>query len=168
MKKLLLILLCIPMIGFGQSLNMYKYIVTKSCNSSMVFLKDKGLCSKITSSLRKANFTVINNDEISNYEDLKENPNLALYCYVMAEEALLGGALVVMSLKDNQGNLIWKNSSNATSFSMTIKKLIIPLKASFYEYSKYTLSALCINTLKCFRKSSKNPTKRKANKLPGK
>ena len=122
------------MVGFGQSLNMYKYIVTKSCNSSMVFLKDKGLCSKITSSLRKANFTVINNDEISNYEDLKENPNLALYCYVMAEEALLGGALVVMSLKDNQGNLIWKNSSNATSFSMTIKKLIIPLKASFYEY----------------------------------
>ena len=133
MKKLLIILFCLPMIGFGQNLNIYKYIVIKSCNSSMVFLKDKGLRSRVTSSLQKVNYTVINYEDVSNYKDLEEKPELGLYCYIMAEESLLG-ALLVMSLKDSEGQLIWQNSSSASSFYMTLKKLIIPLKANFYEY----------------------------------
>ncbi|MGC6428288.1 MAG: hypothetical protein ACON4D_01845, partial [Flavobacteriales bacterium] len=86
MKKLLFILLFLPMIGLGQNLNIYKYIVIESSKSSMVFLKDKGLRSKVTSILQKANFNVINYEDIDNYKDLVETPELGLYCNITAEE----------------------------------------------------------------------------------
>ena len=67
MKKLLLILLCLPMIGFGQDneqyINGYKYIVINDVTSHKASNLYIEKCKKLLiSTLKDAGFNVLSND----------------------------------------------------------------------------------------------------------
>jgi S1-C subfamily serine protease len=121
------------MIGFGQHLNNYKYIIMKSCNSSMVLQNDERVCLKVSEGLRKANFTVINYEDIDNYKDLIEIPELGINCYVTASEDFSAMRLKLI-LKDVDENEIAESYGAGMFFSTALNKLLKPFMNLSYEF----------------------------------
>jgi len=135
-KKLLLILLCLPMIGWGQDLNVfnaYKYIVIKDVKGNPRFGGKNEPHKFLVKNLENANFHVINEKNISNYEDLEANKNLALYCYSNLIET--GVFEVYIVFKDYQKNIIYETSARSGFLlSTAYKKALSELTSLFYEY----------------------------------
>ena len=109
MKKLLFVLLIIPIFSRGQSvrnieMDSYKYIVMDE-----IIGKHSGEMRRFfVKNLKKAGYTVVNTKKpLKNYDsfpqDLIDNPNLALY--LVAEEVNDMCVLITTNLLDNAGNI---------------------------------------------------------------
>jgi S1-C subfamily serine protease len=147
-RKLLLILLCFPMLVFGQDLNVfnaYKYIVIKDVKGNPRFGGKNEPHKFLVKNLENANFHVINEKDISNYEDLEANKNLALYCYSNLIET--GVFEVYIVFKDYQKNLIYETSAKSGFLlSTAYKKALSKLTSLFYEYDPNIVPSTQPNT----------------------
>jgi len=96
MKKLLLILLFVPLVSFGQSLrsidlDSYKYLVIDEVSGG----KQGETRRFLVKNLEKAGYNVVNLQNplrtYKNYpEDLNKNPNLALYIFFSLDAGFWG------------------------------------------------------------------------------
>jgi len=144
MKKLLLILLCLPMIGFGQvtskdlkQINNYKYVVIDQIIGDGHFRTVK----KITyNELVDAGYNVILSKKVAKTdvvfpEDLTENPNLALYLTVdVLEDFWLGNETVSIYMYDNNRNLIFKSVRKGQVVGKSTSYCLSTLTSFRYKY----------------------------------
>ena len=130
MKKLLLILLCVPLIGMGQDYNFndYKYVVIKNTE------KGNHPPRILERNLKKLNFNVLYEDETSNYDDLIKNPYLAIYCHSKLQTTLI--FTVYITFKDYSGAILYSGwGKSGGTLSMAYKSALTPLSSLFYEYN---------------------------------
>ena len=132
MKKLILLLLFIPLVSFGQSLrdtgiDFYKYLVieqTNYPNTRNTLLKELG----------KAGYNVI--DITKEFpSDLDQNPNLALY--VSTDEKCSGSCEIAISLLKSNDDVFWisKTYSGGIFSKKQLKLAIGPLVRYNYNYN---------------------------------
>jgi S1-C subfamily serine protease len=140
MKKLLFVLLIIPIFSWGQSvrnieIDSYKYIVMDE-----IIGKHSGEMRRFfVKNLKKAGYTVVNTKKpLKNYDsfpqDLIDNPNLALY--LVAEEVNNMCVLITTSLLDSAGNIkLVRKGTSCMLLSSAIKKSISGLTSYSYKYN---------------------------------
>ncbi|MDV7187962.1 serine protease [Lutibacter sp. TH_r2] len=140
MKKLLLLLLFIPLISFSQSvrsieIETYKYIVIDE-----IIGKHSGEIRRFfTKNLKKGGYNVVNlkkplKTHESFPEDLKNNPDLALY--LVAEEDIRGCYYITSNLLDYEGNVkLSREGKSCGLLSSSIKKSISGLTSYNYKYN---------------------------------
>lgn len=140
MKKFILLLLFIPHISFSQSvrsieIDTYKYIVIDE-----IIGKHSGEIRRFfTKNLKRGGYNVVNlkkplKTHESFPEDLKNNPDLALY--LIAEEDNRGCFYITASLLDYDGNVkLAREGKSCGLLSTGIKKSISGLTSYNYKYN---------------------------------
>ena len=144
MKKLLLLLLVLPLIGFCQSksfkrsgIDNYKYFVVETTsyeNSKKIILRE----------LKRAGYNTLDvNDDFP--DDLEQNPDLALY--VSSEEACGYTCDANFYLQTSDGQTFYKSSwRGALSSGIALKKAMKEMLAHKYKYNPETTSNQIIET----------------------
>jgi len=99
----------------------------------MILQNDERVCLKVSDALRKINFNVINYEDIDNYKDLIEIPELGINCYVNASEDFSAMRLNLI-LKDVDGNQIAESTGSGLLFTGALNRLIKPFKNLSYEF----------------------------------
>ena len=138
MKKLILLLLFIPLVSFGQNLrslelNSYKYIVIDQFS----YKSDLKAAIKI---LKNGGYNIVNLNETSRTHyvepsDLQENPNLALYLSVDADCG--ASCIAVVSLFDNNNQLIFTSTGRSGFSSSGATKSALRSLANYnYKYDE--------------------------------
>ena len=139
MKKLILLLLFIPLFSYTQSvrnieINSYKYIVVDE-----IIGKHSGEMRRFfVKNLKKGGYNVVNlKDPLKTHneypQDLVENPDLALY--LIAEEDNSFCVDITTSLIDQSGSLkLTRQGSSCGLLSTAIKKSISGLTSFNYKY----------------------------------
>ena len=135
MKKLIFLLLFIPLLSFGQRLNQelsflnsYKYVVIEEYRNKS---SKKGLEKK----LKKAGYNVINNT--TSPKDFEENPNLGLY--VKIDDNMSRGAIgTTIYFYNYNGNKLWQSKKGYSiwSYGDALNKAIQPLLLYNYKYDE--------------------------------
>jgi len=144
MKKGLLILLCLPMIGFGQvnpqdlkQINNYKYIVIDQIKGDGHFKTVKNTTYR---ELTNAGYNVILSQEITPEvvvfpDDLIKNPNLGLYLIIdVLEDLWYGNETVSIYMYDNNSNLIFKSVRKGQVVRESISSCLSTLTNFRYKY----------------------------------
>jgi hypothetical protein len=122
MKKLLLILLCLPMIGFGQDVNIFnsfKYIYVSPLKYQDVEVDMYGILNNTQKKLKKYGFTVISDGNFP--DDAKLNPCLVVTCLISHPPRNPYGNYVNLVFEDCQNKTI-TTSSGSWGLGMTDKQ----------------------------------------------
>jgi|TARA_Y100000385_G_C12928957_1_gene565923 hypothetical protein len=107
----------------GKNLNEFKYIVITNISAS----KEKDIIKirkVINSSLAKTNFILINNSN-NLPEDLKLNPNLAIYLYIKSENVGWPFKNVSLSLTNANGDIIHQRVVNHDRTASFLASLVL-------------------------------------------
>jgi len=134
MKKLLFLLVFIPLVSFGQRLNKelsfldsYKYVVIEE-------YRYKSSKKSLEKKLKKAGYNVINNTGFP--KDFEENPNLGLYVEIV--ENCRGNCESTIYFYDYNGVMLWESKTGHSAWTSgdALSKAIQPLLLYKYKYDE--------------------------------
>jgi len=158
MKKLLLLLLFIPLVSFGQglrsvNLDSYKYIVISESNY-------KGFRKTAVKLLEKSGYNVVNihNTARTHYvnpSDLEENPNLGLYLNINTSCGAVCDTTIALFTYNNQ--LVYKSSGrNVFSGGGAVKNALGTLAGYSYKFDETKVTKVVESELPDFKFNSKS------------
>jgi len=143
MKRLLLILLCVPFFVYSQELkkiNNYKYIVIDRIEGDELTWHFKNLKEGTYNNLSRSGYNIFYSAEVAKKDvdypkDLLENPELALYLRIEVFADMGSHETVALFLFDNNSNLIWNSSKTAQSVKQALRLSLLPLSIFKYQYN---------------------------------
>jgi len=133
MKKLLLILLCLPFIGFGQ-INKYIVVEEITTNYSSDYLND---C--ISEILTNANYNVVGKFTgfVNLPDDLLKDSSLALYLKMDFKQAFCSN--IHITIREYNNNLIYEQKEQiCLNIYMGIKRCLLPFLNNNVNRENYT------------------------------
>ena len=140
MKKLILILLFVPLVSFGQSLrsidlDSYKYLVIDEVSGG----KQGETRRFLVKNLEKAGYNVVNLQNplktYKNYpEDLNKNPNLALYIFFSMDAGFWGYEAELILYNSNNKEVLKRSGESGSLLSKAVKNTISSLINYNYKY----------------------------------
>ena len=111
-----------------------------SLNSNFNYYKTANdICKDVTIGLVQANFLVINYEDIDNYPELVDNPELGLFCYVTATVDPKAYRFKII-LRDFNNYKIAEYDGKGMLYKRALKEVLAPFKRLAYEFDKTSLN----------------------------